>query len=113
MIDARKGSQLLTRNVKHSRWLPFDPSRNWPDLGPRFIKGERTLREAAAVAKYMEKHPEDLEVDVHEVFNDKDILREVGDEDEQDLSWATVLKRSFEAYLRSERPNMYGEWLRW
>lgn len=98
---------------RHSRWLPFDPSRNWPDLGPRFIKGERTLREAAAVAKYMETHPEAEQVDVHDVIDDKDILREVGDDDEQDLSWATVLKRSFEAYLRNERPNMYGEWLRW
>ncbi|KAF7799256.1 hypothetical protein EIP86_010488 [Pleurotus ostreatoroseus] len=29
----------------------------------------------------------------------------------QDLSWAAVLKRTFEAYIRGERPNMYGEWL--
>lgn len=71
------------------------------------------MREAAAVAKYMETHPEAEQVDVHDVIDDKDILREVGDDDEQDLSWATVLKRSFEAYLRNERPNMYGEWLRW
>lgn len=61
----------------------------------------------------METHPEAQQVDVHDVADDKDILREVGDDDEQDLSWATVLKRSFEAYLRNERPNMYGEWLRW
>lgn len=33
--------------------------------------------------------------------------------DEEDLSWSTVLKRSFEAYLRGEAPNMYGEWLQW
>jgi WD repeat and SOF domain-containing protein 1 len=32
-------------------------------------------------------------------------------DDERDLGWATVLKRTFEAYLRCERPNMYGEWL--
>jgi len=35
------------------------------------------------------------------------------EEDERDLIWATVLKRTFEAYLRGERPNMYGEWLNW
>ena len=29
----------------------------------------------------------------------------------QDLSWAALLKRTFEAYIRGERPNMYGEWL--
>lgn len=28
------------------------------------------------------------------------------EDDERDLSWATVLKRTFEAYLRGERPNM-------
>jgi WD repeat and SOF domain-containing protein 1 len=32
-------------------------------------------------------------------------------DDERDLGWATVLKRTFEAYLRCERPNMYGEWI--
>ena len=34
-------------------------------------------------------------------------------DDELDLSWSTVLKRTFEAYLRVERPNMYGEWITW
>lgn len=35
------------------------------------------------------------------------------EEDERDLSWATVIKRTFEQFLRGERPNMYGEWLTW
>ena len=34
-------------------------------------------------------------------------------DDAIDLSWSTVLKRTFEAYVRGERPNMYGEWLEW
>jgi DDB1- and CUL4-associated factor 13 len=33
--------------------------------------------------------------------------------DKRDLDWATVLKRTFESYIRGERPNMYGEWLQW
>ena len=33
--------------------------------------------------------------------------------DKRDLDWATVLKRTFESYVRGERPNMYGEWLQW
>ena len=33
--------------------------------------------------------------------------------DKQDLDWSTVLKRTFEAYIRGERPNMYGEWIEW
>lgn len=33
--------------------------------------------------------------------------------DKRDLDWSTVLKRTFEAYVRGERPNMYGEWLVW
>lgn len=34
-------------------------------------------------------------------------------DDEIDLSWSAVMKRTFEAYLREERPNMYGEWISW
>lgn len=33
--------------------------------------------------------------------------------DSRDLGWAAVLKRTFEAYVRGEMPNMYGEWLQW
>jgi len=33
--------------------------------------------------------------------------------DERDLPWGTVLKRTFESYMRGERPNMYGEWIDW
>ena len=33
--------------------------------------------------------------------------------DRTDLDWSTVIKRTFEAYIRGERPNMYGEWLVW
>lgn len=32
-------------------------------------------------------------------------------DNKRDLSWSAVLKRTFEAYIRGERPNMYGEWL--
>ena len=35
------------------------------------------------------------------------------EDDKRDLDWATVLKRTFEAYIRGERPNMYGEWIQW
>ncbi|KAL0581898.1 hypothetical protein V5O48_000127 [Marasmius crinis-equi] len=34
-------------------------------------------------------------------------------EDKKDLDWSAVLKRTFEAYLRGEHPNMYGEWIHW
>ena len=78
------------------RWKPFDPSRNWPDLGPRFLAGERIGRIAAAK-------------DDESVLDRADRLAD----DKRDLSWATVLKRTFEAYVRGEQPNMYGEWLVW
>ncbi|KAG2369426.1 hypothetical protein BDR07DRAFT_1347994 [Suillus spraguei] len=76
-------------------WKPFDPSRNWPDLGPRFSAGERAARAAA-------------EPDI----DPEDATDRVAD-DKRDLDWATVLKRTFESYIRGERPNMYGEWLQW
>ncbi|KAG6851205.1 hypothetical protein H0H93_015215 [Arthromyces matolae] len=69
-------------------WKPFDSSRNWPDLGERFIAGELQARNIS------KEPPTDLP-------------------DRGDLDWATVLKRTFEAYIRGERPNMYGEWLQW
>jgi WD repeat and SOF domain-containing protein 1 len=77
------------------RWKPFDPARNWPDLGPRFAEGERAARAAADA---------DADPD-HSVDNITD--------DKVDLDWATVLKRTFESYIRGERPNMYGECLYW
>ncbi|KAJ7594629.1 hypothetical protein C8J56DRAFT_1122695 [Mycena floridula] len=33
--------------------------------------------------------------------------------DQGDLCWAAVLKRTFEAFVRGERPSMYGEWMHW
>ncbi|KAH8102530.1 hypothetical protein BXZ70DRAFT_890445 [Cristinia sonorae] len=69
-------------------WQPFDPSRNYPDLGQRFEQGDSPLRHNRA-------HPD------------------LVSEDKRDLDWSTVLKRTFESYIRGERPNMYGEWLRW
>ena len=114
------------------RWLPFDPSRNWPDLGPRFARGERLLRDAIAAAK--PKAPPavattvttDDDQPVDTARNPVPPRRGPGglkpteawgsesvEEDNRDLSWSTVLKRTFEAYLRGERPNMYGEWINW
>lgn len=69
--------------------------RNWPDLGPRFAASERMAHTmAGSINNTGEKQ-----------------LPDAGDK--RDLDWATVLKRTFEAYIRGERPNMYGEWLQW
>ncbi|GJN94264.1 hypothetical protein Rhopal_007338-T1 [Rhodotorula paludigena] len=46
-------------------------------------------------------------------FAELDWSDERVDEDERDLAWAAVLKRTFEAFVRGERPNMYGEWIDW
>ena len=95
------GRRLLSRrhvDIFLFRWRPFDPSRNWPDLGERFINGERIAR-AAAAAESGQVIPDQAD--------------DVVENDKRDLDWATVLKRTFEAYIRGERPNMYGEWLRW
>ncbi|KAI9060592.1 hypothetical protein FKP32DRAFT_1595337 [Trametes sanguinea] len=75
-------------------WKPVDRARFWPDLGPRFADAEKLG--LAAIANKSANFPVGI------VHNDK-----------QDLDWATVLKRTFEAYIRGERPNMYGEWIRW
>lgn len=61
-------------------WTPFDPGRNYPDVGSRFGSDQSPSTE----------HPPEA-------------IRE--------LSWSAVMKRTFEAYIRGEQPNMYGEWL--
>ncbi|KAI0778474.1 hypothetical protein BD413DRAFT_509566 [Trametes elegans] len=75
-------------------WKPFDAARFWPDLGPRFAEAEKMGR--AAIANKTTAYPVGI------VRNDQ-----------RDLDWSAVLKRTFEAYIRGERPNMYGEWIRW
>ncbi|KAJ7293474.1 glycosyltransferase family 32 protein [Mycena rebaudengoi] len=80
-------------------WKAFDPARNWPDLGERFIAGERAMRaRIQAASNVTEGQAEELSSE---------------DEDKRDLDWCTVLKRTYEAYIRGERPSMYGEWLQW
>lgn len=91
-------------------WLPFDPSRNWPDLGTRFAKGEKALREAARASS---AQAEGVVLNTALLADETYVTSREDMDDEVDLSWSTVLKRTFEAYLRVERPNMYGEWLTW
>lgn len=40
-------------------------------------------------------------------------LEELITDDARDLTWSAVLKRTFEAYIRGEQQNMYGEWIAW
>lgn len=77
------------------RWKPFDPARNWPDLGARFIAGERTARasvRAAATSSVAGEETAETEEGEDKV-----------EDDQRDLDWSTVLKRTFESYVRGER----------
>ncbi|KAH9474820.1 hypothetical protein JR316_0013286 [Psilocybe cubensis] len=96
-------------------WKPFDPSRNFPDLGPRFKDGEEAARAALRKEKYKALVKERLQaVDtatLEPLPKETDLNEE--EPEPRDLSWSTVIKRTFEAYLRGEAPNMYGEWIQW
>lgn len=83
-----------------NRWKPFDPARNWPDLGLRFKHGEEAAK--LTLVKEGKLTLAEAETDGRDVLSDK-----------RDLDWSAVLKRTFEAYIRGERPNMYGEWMQW
>lgn len=87
---------LITQSIL-CRWKPFDPIQNWPDLGPKFRNGEKVARDNMGESG-------------HNMTADED---EGIKQDRRDLDWATVFKRTFESYIRGERPNMYGEWLVW
>ena len=69
----------------NTRGKPFDPTRNWPDLGPRFAQEIRKAAGYWSSPRIPDQH----------------------------LSWSAILKRTFESYIRGDRPNMYGEWLEW
>ncbi|KAF7320089.1 Pyruvate kinase [Mycena kentingensis (nom. inval.)] len=86
-------------------WRPFDGVRNWPELGPRFIEGEKLARERLRAKTASAESTRTGGVRDEE--EKEDIV------DQKDLDWSMVLKRTFESYIRGERPNMYGEYLEW
>ncbi|KAG5644684.1 hypothetical protein DXG03_007984 [Asterophora parasitica] len=104
------------------RWKPFDPTRNWPDLGPKFKAGEDVVR-TALEAEAAKELPNVITTANPKVTTDKETEKatrpatekdvDAVENDKRDLDWSAVLKRTFEAYIRGERPNMYGEWLQW
>lgn len=102
-----------------SRWKPFDPSRNFPDLGPRFKKGEDLAHSLIRKEKLKTLLAAKAKTKVGPTTLDSSEANDAGEEpdttapDKVDLDWATVLKRTFEAYIRGEQPNMYGEWIEW
>lgn len=70
---------------------------------------EAHKKQAALRAKNSKVSLEPTEQDLREFDReDQDVSM-----DSRDLAWSAVLKRTFEAYIRGERPNMYGEWLKW
>ncbi|KAH8829104.1 hypothetical protein DL96DRAFT_1596660 [Flagelloscypha sp. PMI_526] len=82
-------------------WRPFDKARNFPDLGPRFAASETMARQSELIGIHRNKT-------IEELWGETDVA-----EDKRDLDWSAVMKRTFESYIRGERPNMYGEWISW
>ena len=70
---------------------------------------------AAAPVNPGPKNPSGKQDELHHAFAaDQDKTIEMEDSvsnEEHDLSWSTIIKRTFEAYIRGERPNMYGEYI--
>lgn len=97
--------------------MPFDPARNWPDLGKRFIKAERAGRAAVAQTKSAASasagNPSHNPGSSNPGTTTEDEWDDDLKDDVRDLSWGSVIKRTFEAYIRGERPNMYGEYIVW
>ncbi|EAU84066.2 snoRNA binding protein [Coprinopsis cinerea okayama7 len=99
-------------------WKPFDPARNWPDLGPRFKATEEVAHASLRKAKVKTAGAVGLtgiaaQTPTSSTTEEIPPYLITPGKDKRDLDWSTVLKRTFEAYLRGETPNMYGEWLVW
>lgn len=106
-------------NIGYLRWKPFDPVRNFPDLGPRFKAGEEAARSQLRKEKMLELAAQrqtatngNAGTPAKEPVVDEAEVEDVGSEP-RDLNWSMVMKRTFEAYIRGETPNMYGEWIQW
>ncbi|KAH7104907.1 hypothetical protein BKA62DRAFT_429373 [Auriculariales sp. MPI-PUGE-AT-0066] len=106
----------------HSFWkASFDAVSDWPELGPRFIDGEsrqrrRLLMQRTQSLKSETQKEKAARSRMAKAAQNTAHTSQAGLEDmdpHRDLSWSTVLKRTFEAYVRGERPSMYGEWLVW
>ena len=98
--------------------MPFDPTQNWPALGPRFARAEALQKDAlaaeAARSAATRSAPAATSTLAAVATASARARKSPPEPDtEGDLSWATVLKRTYEAYLRGERPNLYGEWITW
>jgi len=99
---------------RSNRWKPFDPSRNWPDLGPQFIAGEKMARKKLFEASVNASLGTTAPGEPRPPITEENYMAEPElENDKRDLDWSTALKRTFEAYIRGERPNMYGEWIKW
>ena len=111
MVCQRWSRSNVNRAIDYlvTRWTPFDRARNYPDLGPRFAEGERRAKEILAAAASITSATKAKKT--KKPTKDKDNVKE--GVEPWDLTWGAVLKRSFEAYIRGEAPNMYGEWLEW
>lgn len=70
--------------------------------GPTGAQKQQQQQSGAGAEKGRSAHRTDAYVDPDDIRIDDDDVRD----DEKDLGWATVLKRTFEQYLREEAPNM-------
>jgi WD repeat and SOF domain-containing protein 1 len=111
MVRLRWSFSRIYRAVDQltTRWTPFDRARNYPDLGPRFAEGERRAKKMLAAAASTASTTKAKKT--KKSGRDKEDVKD--GVEPWDLTWGAVLKRTFEAYLRREAPNMYGEWLEW
>ncbi|KAF5313424.1 hypothetical protein D9611_008533 [Ephemerocybe angulata] len=100
-------------------WKPFDPARNFPDLGPKFESTEKIAHEKLRKAQASSAAAAAATTGAAETSSESPSNAEEPEwrttpgNDKRDLDWSTVLKRTFESYIRGDTPNAYGEWLDW
>lgn len=105
-------SGFTMKNFFHGAWFydshprsdsVFDRWHNKPDLIERYVDYEDDDDDdhhPSKQSKHEKTHGSDHPADSAH-----------GTAEPWELPWSTVLKRTMEAYLRREAPNMYGEWL--
>ncbi|KAK4702138.1 DDB1- and CUL4-associated factor 13, partial [Phenoliferia sp. Uapishka_3] len=106
IVAAKLAAMPAPRSVHSSPESAHGPSPTLPDP---VVPGLPT----GVAVRQLEKSDGSRWGDDERDFDQLDWSSEGVEEDEKDLSWATVVKRTYESFIRGERPNMYGEWMTW
>ncbi|GJJ08862.1 hypothetical protein Clacol_003082 [Clathrus columnatus] len=119
--DGYEPDSLTIPNFK--RHIPFDKKQNYPNWGDQLKDYTRELEKIYPTLNATQRtidfaattlHPEFEWSELTSIFSSwKWPWHHHSIEDENSLPWSAIIKRTMEAFIRGEAPNLYGEYFVW